>query len=269
MKFGKKQILSAVFILAFGAVAVFAGLYAGNTKGTADTAEVSALPEAAADDKTENATLPVGDSDSGRTGIDFEELKAQNPDIYAWISIPGTQIDYPVLQKSDAEDPYDNYYLDHQVDLSEGLPGVIYSQPVNRRDFTDPVTVLYGHNMKNGEMFSGLHFFDEKDFFDRNSQVIIYTPEKTFTYEIFGAVDFSDALLTYEYDFTKNAEVQRYLTDTEKCEGNFRKETELSEGDKILVLSTCYSGREERRLLVEAVLTSVLESAPEETGMTE
>lgn len=102
-----------------------------------------------AQDPSERAADAVGnDSEPGGAKVDFEQLKAQNPDIYAWISVPGTGIDYPVLQKSDAKDPYDNYYLNHQVDLSEGFPGVIYSQPVNRRDFMDAVTVLYGHNLK-------------------------------------------------------------------------------------------------------------------------
>ena len=120
--------------------------------------------------------------------------------------------------------------------------------------------------MKNGGMFSDLHDFADKDFFERNSQVIIYTPEKTFTYEIFAAIDFSDDLLPYEYDFTKNAEVQKHLEDVRKCEGNFRAETELPEEPKILVLSTCYAGRDERRLLVEAVLTEevLIAEVPEE-----
>ena len=261
MKIDKKQILSVLLILAFGAAVALAGFYARNTKSTANTENTSAsediadapdLPGAALADAAEIMDSSMDESNGVR--IDFDELKVQNSDIYAWITVPGTEIDYPVLQKSDAKDPYDNYYLNHQEDLSEGFPGVIYSQPVNRRDFMDSVTVLYGHNMKNGEMFSGLHFFADKDFFDKNSQVIIYTPEKTFTYEIFAAIDFSDALLPYEYDFTKSAEVQRHLADVRKCEGNFREETKLSEGVRILVLSTCYSDREERRLLVEAVL---------------
>ena len=131
---------------------------------------------------------------------------------------------------------------------------MIYSQPVNRRDFTDSVTVLYGHNLKNGGMFSDLHDFADKDFFAQNGQIIIYTPEKTLTYEIFAAIDFSDDLLPYEYDFTKNAEVQRHLLDVKKSEGNFKEKMEIAEEDKILVLSTCYSDKAERRLLVEAVL---------------
>lgn len=269
MKFGKKQILSILAIIAFGAVIVCAGLRGGRTEGTENTENIvisetdanrEDLPQA-----SEAGANPSMDEPGG-TKVDFEQLKAQNPDIYAWITIPGTGIDYPVLQKRDAKDPYDNYYLDHQVDLSEGFPGVIYSQPVNRRDFTDSVTVLYGHNLKKGGMFSDLHDFADKDFFAENSQVIVYTPEEILTYEIFAAVDFSDALLPYEYDFTESAEVQRHLADVEKCQGNFREETRPQEGSKILVLSTCYADREERRLLVEAVLTEEVLTAETAKG---
>ena len=268
MKFGKKQIWSIFAVLVFGVAVCLAGLHTGRTEDAVNMENAGATKDAAdAQDPSERAADAVGnDSEPGGAKVDFEQLKAQNPDIYAWISVPGTGIDYPVLQKSDAKDPYDNYYLNHQVDLSEGFPGVIYSQPVNRRDFMDAVTVLYGHNLKNGGMFSDLHDFADKDFFAQNSQVIIYTPEKTFTYEIFAAIDFSDELLPYEYDFTKNAEVQKHLEDVRKCEGNFRAETELPEEPKILVLSTCYAGRDERRLLVEAVLTEevLIAEVPEE-----
>ncbi len=75
------------------------------------------------------------------------------------------------------------------------------------------------------------------------------------TYEIIAAVDFSDAFIPYTYDFSDKAQVSRYLADVEGCEGNFREEVEVSEGDKILTLSTCYSGRDDRRFLVVAVMS--------------
>lgn len=79
--------------------------------------------------------------------IDFAALKEENSDVYAWIYVPGTNVDYPVLQH-----PTDDaYYLEHNMDGSKGLPGCIYSESVNTKDFTDPNTVLYGHNMKNGK----------------------------------------------------------------------------------------------------------------------
>ena len=118
----------------------------------------------------------------------------------------------------------------------------------------DPVTILYGHNLKDGGMFSSLHDFEDSDFFEENRQAIIYLPDSTITYEIFAAVDFSDVLIPYAYDFADFTEVCRYLADVESCKGNFRKRIAFTEDDKILTLSTCYSGREDRRLLIEAVM---------------
>lgn len=248
MKLEKKTILAALVTFLFGLAVSIASFEAGDASVPDDT---EASLEFFADISVEEVKVT---DEAGETTIDFDTLQAKNPDIYAWITVPGTDIDYPVLQKTDAQDPYDNYYLNHTVDLTEGLPGAIYSQGVNHKDFRDSVTVLYGHNMKNGGMFTSLHQFEDKAFFEENSQVNIYTPEGTFTYEIFAAAEFSDALIPYEYDFSNLSEVQRYLDDVGGCKGNFRETTEVSKEDNILTLSTCYSGREEHRLLVEAVL---------------
>ena len=83
---------------------------------------------------------------------DFGQLHEQNEDIYAWIVVPGTQVDYPLLQSET-----DNYYLDYNLDHSKGYPGCIYTNQCNRKDFSDYNTVLYGHNMKNGSMFGSIH----------------------------------------------------------------------------------------------------------------
>lgn len=73
--------------------------------------------------------------------IDFAALKEKNPDVYAWISIPGTAIDYPVLQREN-----DNtYYLDHTIDHEEKTEGAIFTENYNNTDFEDPNTVIYGH----------------------------------------------------------------------------------------------------------------------------
>lgn len=248
MKFEKKSILSVIFIVIFGAAVSLVSVRTGNVSFSTEASGSVELSLDSAADKVKHT------DESGNVTIDFEMLQEWNPDIYAWITVPGTGIDYPVLQKSNAEDLYDNYYLNHTVDLEEGLPGAIYSQPVNQKDFMDSVTVLYGHNMKNGEMFTGLHEFEDKDFFEKNHQIMIYTPNGAFTYEIFAAVDFSDALIPYEYEFSDSTQVQKYLEDVENCAGNFREGADVSQENRILTLSTCYSGRDDRRLLIEAVL---------------
>lgn len=253
MKLEKKTILSAFAVLCFGIAVSLVNV----------SAERETVSGNAAGSIQITADLSVDDvksvGESGEVEIDFEALKEQNQDIYAWVTVPGTGIDYPVLQKGDAKDPYDDYYLNHTVDLAEGFPGAIYSHAVNHKDFMDSITVLYGHNLKKGGMFSALHDFEDRDFFEENRQIIIYLPDRTVTYEIFAAVNFSDVLITYEYDFTNPSEVRRYLDDVTGCGGNFREETEVAENNKFLTMSTCYSDQDERRLLIEAVL---VESVP-------
>ena len=97
--------------------------------------------------------------------VDFADLQENtNGDIYAWIHIPDTKIDYPVLQH-----PTDNsYYLNHNLDGSRGYPGCIYTEDYNKKDFTDPNTVLYGHNMKNGTMFAGLHKYGDSEYLEEH-----------------------------------------------------------------------------------------------------
>lgn len=247
MKLEKKTILAACFTVLFGLVVSITSLQGDNT---GVLAEPEALPTFFTDLSVEEVKTA---DEAGEVTIDFGTLQAKNPDIYAWITVPGTNIDYPVLQKTDTSDPYDNYYLNHTVDLTEGLPGAIYSQGVNRRDFKDPVTVLYGHNLKNGGMFADLHQFEDKAFFEENSQIKIYTPKSAFTYEIFAAAEFSDALIPDAYDFSNRSELQRYLGDVWGCKGNFRESTEVSKEQRILTLSTCYSDQDEKRLLIVAV----------------
>lgn len=87
-------------------------------------------------------------------------MKETNPDIYAWIEIPDTNVNYPIVQSADD----DSYYLNHTIDGQEGYPGSIYTEKVNAKDFSDFNTVIYGHDMKDGSMFKDLHKFEDADF---------------------------------------------------------------------------------------------------------
>ena len=93
--------------------------------------------------------------------VDFDSLQKENPDIYAWITIPDTVIDYPIVQSSE-----DNaYYLNHSAEKTDSASGAIYSENYNKKNFDDPITLLYGHNMKDGSMFAGLHKYEEDTYF--------------------------------------------------------------------------------------------------------
>lgn len=120
--------------------------------------------------------------------IDFKSLQQQNSDIYSWIYIPNTNVNYPVLQSH----LDDNLYLDHDIYKNYSFSGSIYSQMCNKRDYSDRVTVLYGHNMANGSMFATLHRFYDADFFNKNRYIYVYTPDRKLTYEIVSAFEYDN-----------------------------------------------------------------------------
>ena len=84
--------------------------------------------------------------------IVFAALQQINPDAFAWIRIPGTAIDYPVLQREGDN----SYYLDHTAEGIQAAEGAIFTEDYNTKTFEDVNTVIYGHDMKNGTMFQNL-----------------------------------------------------------------------------------------------------------------
>ncbi|WP_276950312.1 class B sortase [Acetatifactor muris] len=202
------------------------------------------------DTQTESEEAPPEEG-----AIDFEYLKTLNEDIYAWITVPGTIIDYPILQHPTD----DSYYLHHNLDGSYGYPGCIYTESLNTKDFEDPNTVIYGHNMKAGTMFAELHKFEDGEFFSANDEVVIYLPEKTLHYQIFAAYVYDDRHLLYSFDFSDEDVYASYLKsiyDIRDMSANINREITVTEENKIVTLVTCMPGEAnaEKRLLVQAVL---------------
>lgn len=205
--------------------------------------EAMAAKEAAAEKAPEKEEPPV----------DFTMLHEQNEDIYAWICVPGTNIDYPVLQSARSDD----YYLNHTVEHAAGRPGAIYTERANAKDFSDPNTVIYGHNMhSNGTMFFELHRFGEKEFFEEHDLFYIYTPEEILEYRIFAAYEYDDRHLLNSFDFSDDRVFEGYLKEVlsnDDPEAQIRKGVTVTAEDRIITLSTCVKGRKDHRWLVQAV----------------
>ena len=185
--------------------------------------------------------------------LDWNALAEENEHIYAWIYIPGTNVDYPMVQHPENI----NYYLDHNLDHSSGLPGCIYTENFNSKDFTDPNTVIYGHNMKNGSMFATLHKYEDKAFFEENRFVYIYTPDKVLVYDIFAAYEFSDLHLMLSFDFESKESFELYLggiREINDMNAHHRDEVEVTGDDKIITMSTCIGSKPNNRWLVVGVL---------------
>lgn len=105
--------------------------------------------------------------------VDFKALKKINPDIVAWIRIPDTSIDYPVVQGND-----DSYYLTHTFKKTEHVAGAIFLDSDNNADFSDDKNIIYGHNMKDGSMFRGLRNFLGDKFLKEHHILYLYLPDE-------------------------------------------------------------------------------------------
>lgn len=188
--------------------------------------------------------------------IDFAALQQQNPDVYAWIQVPGTEVDYPILQSSN-----DNtYYLNHTIDGEEKKEGAIFTENYNTKTFEDPNTVIYGHDMKNGSMFQSIHKYMDRSFFDNNRDIVIYMPDQILHYKIFAAYLTDNKHLLMNYNFWSKDEYQQYLNSIfsmRDMNAFIDTSTEVTTEDKIITLSTCYAGISTQRYLVQAVLVSI------------
>ncbi len=187
--------------------------------------------------------------------IDFDGLKQECEDIYAWIYVPGTEVDYPIVQH-----PTDTaYYLKKDIHGKNVTAGAIFTEYYNSKDWTDYNTVIYGHNMRNGSMFASLHRFEKEDFFDEYRYVYIYTPEVLKVYEIFAAYVYSNAHLMLSFDTSTEEGFAEYLEEVFSQKGEsralFHDEVEVTPEDHIITLSTCI-GSDNHRYLVQAKLVA-------------
>ena len=185
--------------------------------------------------------------------IDFAELRDKNPDIYAWLDIPNTDISYPVLQS--AKD--DNYYLYRNEKKKRDYDGALFTEHMfNSNDMSDKVTVVYGHHMRNGRMFGNLEEY-YVDRFDELRDIIVYTPTAEKHYKVFAAIPYSNRHILYYFDcFREPASMQEFLDDiysTRAIGANIDKDMPIDDDDKLLVLSTCLTGNRTNRFLVIGV----------------
>ena len=160
--------------------------------------------------------------------VDWQKLENINKDIIGWIKIDNTNIDYPILKDDDSLK-----YLNRSYDGKYNKNGSIFT--LNNNPFQDNVTIIYGHNMKSGIMFSELSKYMKKDFLYKHKYFTIYTKDHTYQATIFSCysigIDEEEKnikLLNFEeeVDYYKKASL-------------YSAEENIGEIKKIVKLSTC------------------------------
>lgn len=171
----------------------------------------------------------------------FDTLREENKDIIAWINIPGTNVDYPVLFDGTDE------YLHKNLGGEDSASGCIYVDATTKNVLDDEINIIYGHNMKNGTMFGELQKFKDNDYFESHPYIEIHTPNEVRVYQIFSVRDVSSDIDTLNFamsDFSKKEYIEKAINESIQSR-------EVAES-QIITLSTCV-GDYSRRLLVSGV----------------
>lgn len=184
----------------------------------------------------------------------LKSLRETNPDVIGWITVPGTVIDYPIVQTTD-----NDYYLDHSITGTYLKSGSIFVDYRNAGDWSDKNTVIYGHNMASGEMFAQLAKYKSGTFLRNNKYIYIYTDEGIRVYSIFSAYQtdiytpYTSIRFTTDKEFIDWAK-KAYSSSIKRASGSFS-----FKGDsKIITLSTCTNSLDkDERFTVHAVLTEI------------
>lgn len=221
----------------------------------AEDAQEPSIPDAEPEEEdAEPAVLPV------EIPIDFEQLAAVSPDIYAWLEVPDTQIDEPVLQHAGD----DLYYNSHNAYGEYYMCGAVFSQETyNDRTFDAPITILYGHGTVLGQpgAFHELNSYADEEYFDAHRQMIVYTPSAMYVYRVFAAFVHGREHLLYYYDFSDPAIFSGFFhtvrQSADPAYSHFDDSCWPEPGDQVLALSTCFEPDKNRRYLVMGVLEEV------------
>jgi len=187
-------------------------------------------------------------------GKSFKELQTINAEVFAWLSVYGTNIDYPVTQGQD-----NMKYVNTNADGLYTLSGAIFLDCNNSKDFSDFNSILYGHHMAKQVMFGEIGEFADKNMFDSHRYGNLYFDEKDHGIEFFAFVH------TDAYDgtvFTPNVQgddCQIYL-DGLLAKAKHTRDIGVTAQDHIVLLSTCSAtSTNGRDLLVGRVTDAVFD----------
>lgn len=182
-------------------------------------------------------------------GINFEALIAYNPDVVGWIRIPGTGVNYSIVQAGD-----NSKYLRHSIDLTWNEFGWPFMDYKNTPDFTDKNTVIYGHNIVSGLMFADLtNIYNGA--LGTDVEIDIYRSDyRLLTYKVFSSYVYDPENYYLTTNFINDEQYSTYLnTMLGRSVRDYNQD--VSVDDTIITLSTCTSDSK-RRIVVHAKLVS-------------
>ena len=164
--------------------------------------------------------------------IDFDSLLSRNKDVIGWLYCPDTVINYPVVQGEN-----NDQYLRKDLDGKYLVSGTLFADYRNGVLDEDANYIIYGHNMKNGTMFSMLTKYKTQSYYDQHPVMYYLTPDGNYKLELFaGLVIKRDDRI---YNPKLNEEEFSELLNDYRAKSTFKSNVELEYNDTIVTLSTC------------------------------
>lgn len=191
-----------------------------------------------------NEAVTVEKNSEGKEdfNINFNTLKKQNEDTVAWIKVNNTNVKYPVVKAKD-----NSFYLTHSFDKSNNSAGWIFADYKNKFDDTDKNIVIYGHNRRDGSMFSSLKNALNPNWYnnDLNRNILLYTENEEYNYEIFSIYKIESEDYYIKTEFNDENDFEDFInTVTKRSVQDFG--VNVSKDDSILTLSTCANNNKYR-----------------------
>lgn len=182
--------------------------------------------------------------------INFPAWQRLNKDVQAWIHNHAIGVDLPIVDSPDNE-----YYLTRDIDLSYKAMGSLFFDYRNNTDFSDPNTIIYGHNFDNGLMFSNLVWYKSQQFYEQNPFYYLYTPEQVYRVDIAAGIVVSETDTTYlKVDFQSDMQYRSLIyliNDNSVIETGI----DLSPHDQIVTLYTCTNDWQGQRFVLIGKVT--------------
>lgn len=207
-------------------------------------------PSQAVESEEEPELIPMPEAAS--TSHDIQALQEENPECVAWISIEGTDIDYPVMWSPDDPD----YYLDHSFEKTSnrhGVPFLDYRCNINTADNL----IIYGHHFVEGEMFSTLHKYASYSFYEDHPVITLETVEGVSQYRIAAVLRVSGTVYPTRWSIFNSLYMDEVQFDemAQEIEAQTLYSTGVLPvyGDHLLTLATCEYTQKNGRLAVVAV----------------
>jgi len=166
--------------------------------------------------------------------LSFQQLQAINPEVFSWLTVYGTHIDYPVVQGAD-----DLKYINTDATGKYSLSGAIFLDSGCSRDFSDFSSIIYGHHMDKQTMFGEIGLFADKNYFDSHEYGSLYYGGREHGLDFFAFVH-ADAYDTavFRTNITGRDAQQAYLNLLMQMAAHTR-DVPVTPHDRILLLSTC------------------------------